>query len=114
LWQSVLLVEENGAPGENHWPAISHWQTLSHKSRIITQYWEYTMWIRLFNAFIFILFFCLYCIASAQIFIELIYEIFSHPQYSWNTAKVGVKHQSINHILLQFKWIFVWEIEKKW
>jgi hypothetical protein len=48
LWRSVLLVEENGAPGENHRPAASHWQTLSHKSRIITQYWEYTMWIRLF------------------------------------------------------------------
>ena len=29
-WQSVLLVEEIGVPGENHWPAASHWQTLSH------------------------------------------------------------------------------------
>ena len=29
-WQSVLLVEETGVPGENHWPAESHWQTLSH------------------------------------------------------------------------------------
>ena len=29
-WQSVLLVEETGVPGENHWPATSHWQTLSH------------------------------------------------------------------------------------
>ena len=29
-WQSVLLVEETGVPGENHWPAASHWQTLSH------------------------------------------------------------------------------------
>ena len=29
-WQSVLLVEETGVPGENHWPAISYWQTLSH------------------------------------------------------------------------------------
>jgi hypothetical protein len=29
LW-SVLLVEESGGPGENHWPATSHWQTLSH------------------------------------------------------------------------------------
>ena len=26
----VLLVEETGVPGENHWPAASHWQTLSH------------------------------------------------------------------------------------
>ena len=29
-WQSVLLVEEAGVPGENHRPAASHWQTLSH------------------------------------------------------------------------------------
>jgi hypothetical protein len=27
---SVLLVEENEIPGENHRPAASHWQTLSH------------------------------------------------------------------------------------
>ena len=30
LWRSVLLVEETGVFGENHWPAASHWQTLSH------------------------------------------------------------------------------------
>ena len=29
-WQSVLLVEETGVPGENHLPVTSHWQTLSH------------------------------------------------------------------------------------
>ena len=29
-WPSVLLVEETGVPGENHWPVASHWQTLSH------------------------------------------------------------------------------------
>jgi hypothetical protein len=29
-WRSVLLVEETGVPGENHWPVASHWQTLSH------------------------------------------------------------------------------------
>jgi hypothetical protein len=30
LWQSVLLGEETGIPGENHRPAASHWQALSH------------------------------------------------------------------------------------
>ena len=30
LWRSVLLVEEIGVPGENHWPTVSHWETLSH------------------------------------------------------------------------------------
>ena len=30
-WQSVLLAEETGGPGENHRPVASHWQTLSHK-----------------------------------------------------------------------------------
>ena len=30
LWQSVLLMDETGVPGENHRPAVSHWQTLSH------------------------------------------------------------------------------------
>ena len=29
-WQSVLLAEKTGAPGENHRPVASHWQTLSH------------------------------------------------------------------------------------
>jgi hypothetical protein len=29
-WQSVLLVEETGGPGENHRPVASHSQTLSH------------------------------------------------------------------------------------
>jgi hypothetical protein len=29
-WQSVLLVEETGGPGENQRPATSHWQTLSN------------------------------------------------------------------------------------
>ena len=29
-WQSVLLVEETGGPGENHRPVASDWQTLSH------------------------------------------------------------------------------------
>ena len=28
--RSVLLVEETGVPGENHWSTPSHWQTLSH------------------------------------------------------------------------------------
>jgi hypothetical protein len=30
LCWSVLLVEETGVPGENHWPVASQWQTLSH------------------------------------------------------------------------------------
>jgi hypothetical protein len=29
-WWSVLLVEENGVSGENHWPVASHWQISSH------------------------------------------------------------------------------------
>jgi len=29
-WQSALLVEETGVPGENLWPVASHWKTLSH------------------------------------------------------------------------------------
>jgi len=29
-WQTILLVEETGVPGENHWPTASQWQTLSH------------------------------------------------------------------------------------
>ena len=30
-WQSVLLMEDTGVPGESHLPAASHWQTVSHK-----------------------------------------------------------------------------------
>jgi hypothetical protein len=33
-WRLVLLVEETGAPGENHRPAASHWQTLSHNDKM--------------------------------------------------------------------------------
>jgi hypothetical protein len=29
-WRSVVLVEETGVPGKNHWPVASHWQALSH------------------------------------------------------------------------------------
>jgi len=29
-WRTVVLVEETGVPGENHWHVASHWQTLSH------------------------------------------------------------------------------------
>ena len=29
-WLSVLLMEETGVHGENHWQAGSYWQTLSH------------------------------------------------------------------------------------
>jgi hypothetical protein len=29
-WWTVLLVEEIGVLGENHWPVTSHWQTSSH------------------------------------------------------------------------------------
>jgi hypothetical protein len=31
-WRSVLLVEESGVPGENHWPVTSHSQTWSHNA----------------------------------------------------------------------------------
>ena len=27
---SVILVEETGVPGENHWPVANQWQALSH------------------------------------------------------------------------------------
>ena len=30
LWQTVLLMEETGMPGENHQPVPSHCQTLSY------------------------------------------------------------------------------------
>jgi len=35
--RSVLLVEETGVPGENHWPSASHWQNFITKCFI-----EYT------------------------------------------------------------------------
>jgi hypothetical protein len=31
-WQSVLLMEETGRPGENHRPVACYWQTLSHNA----------------------------------------------------------------------------------
>jgi hypothetical protein len=38
-WRSVLLVEETGVPGENHWPAACHWQTVSHNVVSSTLAW---------------------------------------------------------------------------
>ena len=35
-WQSVILVEDTGGSGENHWPVASHWQTCFHRWR-----WQY-------------------------------------------------------------------------
>ena len=32
-WLSILLVEETGVPGENHWPDASHWQKLLHNEQ---------------------------------------------------------------------------------
>jgi len=31
-WQTALLLEETGVPGDTHQPAPSHWQTLSHNA----------------------------------------------------------------------------------
>jgi hypothetical protein len=39
---SVLLVEETGIPGENHWSVTSHWQTLSHNVVLGTPRFEFT------------------------------------------------------------------------
>ena len=39
-WLSVLLVEETGVPGENHWPAAGHKQTLSNKVVLSTARYE--------------------------------------------------------------------------
>jgi hypothetical protein len=40
-WRSVLLVEETGVLGENHWPVASHWQTLSHNVVSSTSPWTW-------------------------------------------------------------------------
>jgi hypothetical protein len=40
LWRSVLLVEETGVCGENHWPFVSHWQTLSHNVLSTPCHWN--------------------------------------------------------------------------
>jgi hypothetical protein len=39
IFQSVLLVEEIGIPGENYRPAASHWQTFSHNVVSSTRFW---------------------------------------------------------------------------
>jgi len=39
-WQSVLVVEETGVPGENHQSAASHWQTLSHN----VSFYDFSCW----------------------------------------------------------------------
>jgi len=41
LWQSVLLVEEIGVPGENHQPVARHWQTLSNNVVLSTHHYQW-------------------------------------------------------------------------
>jgi hypothetical protein len=57
LWQSVLLVEKTGVPGENHQPDASHWQTFSHKVVSSTLRFEQdsvlcrlALWLQEFNS----------------------------------------------------------------
>jgi hypothetical protein len=54
-WQSVLLVEETGGPGENHRHVASHLQTLSHN--VVHQYWymKFPNWQYSLGIFIFII-----------------------------------------------------------
>jgi hypothetical protein len=40
-WLSVLLMEENGVPRENHRPIASHWQILSHNVVSCTPHHEW-------------------------------------------------------------------------
>jgi hypothetical protein len=35
------------------------------------------------------------------------------PQYRWNTAKVGVKHQSINQVLYTDAMVLIFSVLKK-
>jgi hypothetical protein len=44
---SVLLVEETGVSGENHWPVASHWQTYSGFAldRFQGSSWSHSIWI---------------------------------------------------------------------
>jgi len=41
-WRSVLLVEETGVPGENHWPVASQWQTLLYREQLAWAGFEIT------------------------------------------------------------------------
>ena len=37
-WQSVLLVDETGVPGENHWAVAKHWQAWSNTKQYCIDY----------------------------------------------------------------------------
>ena len=67
-WRSVLLVEENGVPGENHRPVVCHWQTLSHNVVSSTPHLS-EIWTQVcYNG----LFFMLYDLQERYLFILLI------------------------------------------
>ena len=42
-WWSVLLVEERGVPGENHWPVTNYWKTWLHDTQL---YQVHLTWTR--------------------------------------------------------------------
>ena len=77
-WQSVLLVEELGVPGENHRPVASHWQTLSHN--------VVSLWLFQYTIFgsINITFYMLIWFINEKDKIP--------PRYSWNIVESGIKH----------------------
>ena len=44
-WRSVLLVEETGILGKNHWPVASHWQTCFIEYTLPRPGFELTTWV---------------------------------------------------------------------
>ena len=39
-WQSVLLMEETGGPGKNHWSVASHWHSYDHDGPNYNSTWR--------------------------------------------------------------------------
>jgi hypothetical protein len=98
-WQSVLLVEETGVAGENHWHVASHWQTLSLYTprKIIVTYAHFRVDISTF--------------LKTNLVPNLHSHFLQHRKVSeikWEKLNIIVKHLKKNQIL--YKTFFHWLI----
>jgi hypothetical protein len=73
---SFLLMEEIGAPRENHRPAVSHWQTLSHNVVSSTPHLrdEVCQW------------------SAVGLWFSLRTLVLLPPRYNWIIVESGIKH----------------------
>jgi hypothetical protein len=91
-WQSVLLVEETGAPGEHNRPIANHWQTLS--PNVYIQHTQFLM----FNTIL--------SIIPTFINVTICHSL-THPSTTFSTAIKKNLMLKSEHCTLQSYWLLL-------